>query len=83
VKVEKSSLKPVYSQSLLLGMNISMISSISLDDYIITKKTESKYTEKDEIASSLPDMELYPLSESRKRSLVRHTVSLVRNRTLL
>jgi hypothetical protein len=48
------------------------------------KKKENKYTQKDKIASSLPYMKLHPLSESRrKRSLVRHTVSLVRNRTLL
>jgi len=60
-----------------------MISSISLDGYIITTKTENKYTEKDEIASSSPDMKLHPWSESRKRSLIRHRVSWVRNRTLL
>jgi hypothetical protein len=61
-----------------------MIPCISLDIYIIPKnKTENNYTEKDEIASSSPDMKLHPLSESRKRSLIRHRVSLVRIRTLL
>ena len=38
---------------------------------IYNKKIENEYTEKDEIASSSPDMKLHPLSESRKRSLIK------------